>query len=937
MNVIRPVRVSVSVACLLLAAGCGFGTAGVVGAVMDGGSGSSGPPADLEAPRVVLTSPSDEAIQVELAAVLQVGFSEPMEPASIDAGSFILRLQSGGTAVSGRVEYDAANQIARLTPDAPLELGTAYEGALTTSVRDVAGNAMQPFQWQFTTVTEIEPPVVVRYEPLRDEVGVSLSAQVAATFDEALDPRSVGPDSFTLTGPAGRVPAPVQYESSSNRVSLDLGGELQPLTQYTAELTPEIHDVANNAFAGVVWRFTTSSAPNVSIRFPPAGLTDADRISVVGSAGGGAGGIMSVSVDGVAATSQNGFADWIADLGTGVGTVEFRAEVEDGSGVRRAARSLESMTRVERLMSAPKDLAVDTFSGRLLVVDELATALFTVDPAFGTVTLVTDPGRGTGAPLIGVESVSPDVMPGFALLGGSVASNFGRAVIRVDQATGYRQEISGPSNGSGPGFGIITGLALDAAHGTVYVADNYYDYILAVDLGSGARTELSGPGRGSGPSITHPANPKLDAGRNRLIVVDPNQGGVYAVDLGSGNRTVIADSSRGSGPSFGSLQCLSLDTASNRAFVVNRPAYIYSPTELLAVDLASGDRTRVSAGTIGSGPEMIEPKGAALAGSTLYLADSERAAVSAVDVATGARRIVARHSFGTGPGMAMPRDLCLNADGTLAYVLDDSWDGLRAILEINLATGSRRIVADDNTGSGTQLRDLQGIALDPTANRLLVTDASLPGILSVDPVTGDRFLFLDGSIGSPQITRPRRLLVDAVRNRAFVIDNRFYIPNPPSVVEVNLSTGVRRTVSGPGVGSGANLSIPNGIALDTPNNRLLVTERDLDQLIAIDLSTGDRQQIESNLGYPTDICYDDVNELVIVLSYFKIMTIGGGVRRDVATLRIGSGHGSRGPYTRFTEAVDTVSGSGFLYFLDRDATALLGVSLEAPDWLIVSK
>ena len=76
-------------------------------------------------PTVTAVSPAGGATNVAVGAPVTVTFSEPMNPASVNANTVLLTT-AGGTTVAASVTYDPAAQSAALTPAAALATGSTY-------------------------------------------------------------------------------------------------------------------------------------------------------------------------------------------------------------------------------------------------------------------------------------------------------------------------------------------------------------------------------------------------------------------------------------------------------------------------------------------------------------------------------------------------------------------------------------------------------------------------------------------------------------------------------------------------------------------------------------------------------------------------------------------------------------------------------------------
>jgi N-acetylneuraminic acid mutarotase len=109
---------------------------------------------DATPPSVTATSPADLAAGVPLDASLTATFSEPMDPATLDASTFVLE---GAIPVAGTVTYSAGERTATLDPAANLTAATTYTARITTGARDLAGsNALaMDFAWTFTTGSNV--------------------------------------------------------------------------------------------------------------------------------------------------------------------------------------------------------------------------------------------------------------------------------------------------------------------------------------------------------------------------------------------------------------------------------------------------------------------------------------------------------------------------------------------------------------------------------------------------------------------------------------------------------------------------------------------------------------------------------------------------------------------------------------------------------------
>lgn len=115
---------------------------------------------------------------------------------------------------------------------------------------------------------DLTPPSVTAISPGNGASGVSVTANVTATFGEALDPLTVDGTTFELLGPgATPVTATVSYVGATRTAVLDPASPLAYSTLYTATVKgggadPRVKDLAGNALAAdQAWSFTTAAAP----------------------------------------------------------------------------------------------------------------------------------------------------------------------------------------------------------------------------------------------------------------------------------------------------------------------------------------------------------------------------------------------------------------------------------------------------------------------------------------------------------------------------------------------------------------------------------------------------------------------------------------------------------------------------------------------------
>ncbi len=275
---------------------------------------TTGAAPDTTPPTVTFTDPANAATDVPTNKRIAATFSEGMDPATIDASTFILT-GPGLTPVLGLVTY--VGQTATFIPSSDLAGNTLYTATLTTRARDLAGNQMAAnHTWTFTTgaAPDTTPPTVISTNPLNGEIDVQLNKKITVTFSEGMDPLTMTNTTFTVTG----VPGIVTYDAVSRTATFRPASNLATNTVFQAKVSTAAKDLAGNRLAADhIWTFTTG------IRIVPEPVP-LGFIAPFGSFGDGAGmtnqGVLTVINGDIgttgASTSITGFHDSLGNIYT---------------------------------------------------------------------------------------------------------------------------------------------------------------------------------------------------------------------------------------------------------------------------------------------------------------------------------------------------------------------------------------------------------------------------------------------------------------------------------------------------------------------------------------------------------------------------------------------------------------------------------------------
>jgi hypothetical protein len=223
---------------------------------------------DTTDPTVFSTNPVDSAVSIATNQKIIASFSEPMDSTTITGTTFKVT-GPGVTPVAGAVTYSMIGATATFTPASTLTASTLYTVTITTGATDLAGNALAAnFVWTFTTGsgTDTTAPTVTSMSPANAATAVPTNAGINATFSKAMDPATMTPATFTLSGPGPTaVAGKVTYDVTEQIATFTPTSALAPSTLYTATVTTGAEDLEGNAIASdVSWSFTTGSTAGLS-------------------------------------------------------------------------------------------------------------------------------------------------------------------------------------------------------------------------------------------------------------------------------------------------------------------------------------------------------------------------------------------------------------------------------------------------------------------------------------------------------------------------------------------------------------------------------------------------------------------------------------------------------------------------------------------------
>ena len=555
--------------------------------------------------------------------------------------------------------------------------------------------------------------------------------------------------------------------------------------------------------------------------------------------------------------------------------------------------------------------------GQIYVTDRVALdqggdapVIYRIDPASGVRDIVSGPERGVGPSLNGDLSWAIAFRTDGKLLIATEQPELGGpledgAVFIVDPLTGDRSVLTGPSAGDGPYLRGAVALREDPS-GNLVLVDSA---LVAVDAQTGDRARITLPGAFLGSSDA--AVRDLE----NVMVADFLGARIYSVNRDHGTSVVVSGPGSffpdviGDGPGLYPYSIEFEDESALVSLAVVDDSFV----GLVRVDVATGNRTVVSGGGVGEGPDFlglgyltivpaVVPEPGTLALATLgalalgviRCRAKRLSAARHARPALGCRRVAWRALVGSVSALLLaapvaqagplrPGEILVAIAGfTLEnFTPEGPADG--AVFVVDPATGNRSVLSSADIGGGPALRDPLGIALGPDGNvyvsdRTFDTAGQNLGLIHrIDPSTGNRTEVSGPAVGGgPNIDGGFAV---GPTGMAFGPDGYLYVSQSHSavadatpsgsIIRVDVTTGERQLVSASGMGSGHELQRPAAMNFDHDGQLFVSDSRE--GLFLIDIETGDRTRLRGPGLYGAAALLDDASYVYSLHSFVTLM------------------------------------------------------------------
>ncbi len=141
---------------------------------------------DIIGPQIIITSPIDNEVDIDLAQNIEVTFNETMDNSTLN---YLCIPNPGGWSES----WSNGNTVVTFSHN-PFVIGTIYNFYIIGG-KDISGNDLTPGPvpnpWSFSTSGDLIAPEIIYTSPADNEVNVDIHAGITVTFSEEMDIASI--------------------------------------------------------------------------------------------------------------------------------------------------------------------------------------------------------------------------------------------------------------------------------------------------------------------------------------------------------------------------------------------------------------------------------------------------------------------------------------------------------------------------------------------------------------------------------------------------------------------------------------------------------------------------------------------------------------------------------------------------------------------------
>jgi hypothetical protein len=254
----------------------------------------------------------------------------------------------------------------------------------------------------------------------------------------------------------------------------------------------------------------------------------------------------------------------------------------------------------------------------------------------------------------------------------------------------------------------------------------------------------------------------------------------------------------------------------------------------------------------------------------LLIGDSDVNEIIAVNTETGERSYYLP-SFGIGEGLNLvaARHIAVNKSKTTAYILDDGSNAPERLIELDLATGNRKLLYDFHN-----MYFVNALVLDEEKGRLFTVLANTIGVFDI---ATQQYEELHSYVWQGE-NHVNGLVFDKAGNRLL------FNSSPGIISSLDLATNAVSTAYKTMEGDDVTISGSIAMTLDTKRNQLLIKSYLEGKLFTLDLASGKRELLlescvdEKNFDQLsrdvfTELDYNQETDSVVLNGDFRLIKV----------------------------------------------------------------
>lgn len=273
---------------------------------------------------------------------------------------------------------------------------------------------------------------------------------------------------------------------------------------------------------------TNNNPPSASISSPAAGAVVNTLSVLVSGTASDSDGVASVQVNGVAASSNDGFASWQAEVNMAGGDNTLTVSARDELGNVNSNAANRTINR-RYLFDNARAIVSDVSRSRALLIDEDSASIMVIDSTSRESSEFSGANTGQGPELMRPVALLMDSAQDRALIFDAERN----ALLQLDLENGNREILASSTTGSGPALRDLVLWVLEPSGAKLYALSRSALFEIQLSTGDRETTQLFGA------TLNSPHTIRFDARSQRVLVSDAQT--IYAIDVNNGQVTSVLD------------------------------------------------------------------------------------------------------------------------------------------------------------------------------------------------------------------------------------------------------------------------------------------------------------------------------------------------------------------------------------------------------------